>query len=83
MLFYIRGKHCSSRIHILPATYDDILVYQQTIDELRADLPRIQRKFPLIDEQMALLVRYEINIETNVCIERNRIVYSHRSKFYH
>ena len=55
-----------NRIHIVPKTYAEIPVYQQFIDELKANIPEIEKKLPLINEQMALLVRYEIEIDSKL-----------------
>ncbi|CAF4415683.1 unnamed protein product, partial [Adineta steineri] len=53
-------------INILPKTYDEIPIYQQFIDELKVDIPRIEAKLPLIDEEMTLLIRYEIEIQSKL-----------------
>ncbi len=55
------------RINHLPKTYDDIPIYQELIDELKRDLPRIEMKLPIINEEIALLIRYEIEIDPKVC----------------
>ena len=60
-----------NRIHVLPKTYAEIPVYQQFIDELKADVLEIEKKLPLINEQMALLVRYEIEIDLKL-LEQHR-----------
>ncbi len=57
---------CLSRINILPKIYDEVLLYQEYIDELKADIPRIEAKLPLINEEVALLHRYEIEIDPKV-----------------
>jgi hypothetical protein len=54
------------RINILPKIYDEIPIYQQFIDELKEDIPRIEAKLPLINEEIALLFRYEIDIDPKV-----------------
>ncbi len=55
------------RINLLPKTYDEISIYQEFIDELKRDLPRIEMKLPIINEEIALLIRYEIEIDSKVC----------------
>ncbi|CAF0762898.1 unnamed protein product [Adineta steineri] len=56
----------TEKINILPKTYDEIPIYQQFIDELKVDIPRIEAKLPLIDEEMTLLIRYEIEIQSKL-----------------
>jgi len=56
------------RINILPKTYDEIPIYQQFLDELKEDLPRIEEKLPIINEEIALLLRYETEIDSKVCL---------------
>ncbi|CAF1052735.1 unnamed protein product [Didymodactylos carnosus] len=59
-------KQNTERAVILPKTYDDIPIYQQFIDDLKANIPRIEAKIPLISEEVALLLRYEVEIEQGV-----------------
>ena len=54
------------RVNILPKTYDDIASYQQMIEQLKAELPRIEPKLPIINEEVALLLRYEMEIDADV-----------------
>ncbi len=54
------------RINFLPKTYDEIPIYQQLIEELKEDIPRMEVKLPLINEEVALLLRYEIEIDPKV-----------------
>ncbi len=54
------------RINILPKIYDEIPIYQQFINELKTDIPRIEAKLPIINEEIALLLRYEIEIDPEV-----------------
>ncbi|CAF0769681.1 unnamed protein product [Adineta ricciae] len=64
-------KNNTERIHIVPKTYAEIPVYQQFIDELKVNVPEIEKKLPLIHEQMMLLVRYEIEIDSKL-LEQHR-----------
>lgn len=57
----------SSRLNILPKIYDEIPRYQEFLDRLREDLPRIEGKLPIINEEIALLLRYETEIDPQVC----------------
>ncbi|UJR33040.1 hypothetical protein I4U23_020499 [Adineta vaga] len=57
-------KNNTEKINILPKTYAEIPIYQQFIDELKMDISRIETKLPLIDEEVTLLLRYEIEIDS-------------------
>ena len=56
------------RINVRPAVYADIPVYQDMIDQLREEVPRTEGKLPLIDEQVALLIRYEKELDMPVSV---------------
>jgi hypothetical protein len=60
-------------MNVLPNSYEDVTVYQQFIEELKADIPRIEAKLPLINEEVALLLRYEIEIDSKVSLIQNSI----------
>ncbi|CAF2418248.1 unnamed protein product [Rotaria sp. Silwood2] len=59
-------KNNTEKVNILPKTYAEIPIYQEFIDELKADVLRIEAKLPLINEEVALLLRYEIEIDPKV-----------------
>lgn len=63
----MRKNLLSFRIHIHPKTYEEIPIYQKFIDELETDMIRIEANLPLINEEVALLLRYEIEIDSQVC----------------
>ncbi|CAF1355620.1 unnamed protein product [Rotaria magnacalcarata] len=65
----IKGN--TEKINILPKMYDEIPNYQQFIDELKTDALEIESKLPLINEEVALLFRYEIEINPKL-LEQHR-----------
>lgn len=54
------------RINILPKVYDEIPIYQQLIDQFKIDVLEVEAKLPLINEEVALLLRYEVEIDPKV-----------------
>jgi len=59
-------KENTEKINVVPKTYDDIPIYQEFIEQLKNDIPRIEDKLPVINEQIGLLHRYEIDINPKV-----------------
>lgn len=57
----------SSRLGIHPKIYEEIPLYQELLEQLKSDLPRIEEKLPIINEEIALLLRYETEIDHQVC----------------
>ncbi|CAF4679062.1 unnamed protein product [Rotaria sp. Silwood1] len=66
-------KDNTEKVNILPKIYDEIPIYQEFIDELKSDVLRIEAKFPLINEEVALLLRYEIEIDSKL-LEQYRLL---------
>ncbi|CAF4716798.1 unnamed protein product [Rotaria socialis] len=64
-------KDNTEKINILPKIYDEIPTYQQFIDELKTDVLKIESRLPLINEEVALLLRYEIEIDPKL-LEQHR-----------
>ena len=54
-------------LNILPKIYEEIPGYQEFLDRLKEDLPKIEGKLPIISEEIALLLRYETEIDPQVC----------------
>ena len=53
-------------MNILPKNFDEIPIYEEFIDEFKKDVLKIEVKLPLINEEVALLLRYEIEIDSKV-----------------